>query len=355
MNISELFDSKAIALNYTTAASNAVPYLGTGFFPAKKKAGLDLKWIRGHKGLPVSLMPSAFDAKSTFRDRIGITMSETEMPFYRESMLVKEKDEQEIARIQDTNDPYAATVIENIFDDAKTLIDGANVVPERMIMQLLCPIGGNMGIEIKANGVNYSYNYDKDGKWKTDHYLKIDGATDKWSDAENCDPLDDLETAMDALEAACGTKPTSALMSKATFKMLRASKKLRANILAQVGTATVAMTTPRVKQYIKDELGLDIYVYSKKFKDETGKEQTFYKDNGVMLLPDGALGSTWYGTTPEERTLTQRSDADVSIVNTGVAVTVTITDDPVNTKTTVSEIVLPSFERMDECYFLEVA
>ena len=91
MNISELFDSEAIALNYTTAASNAVPYLGTGFFPAKKKAGLDLKWIRGHKGLPVSLMPSAFDAKSTFRDRIGITMSETEMPFYRESMLVKEK------------------------------------------------------------------------------------------------------------------------------------------------------------------------------------------------------------------------------------------------------------------------
>ena len=51
------------------------------------------------------------------------------------------------------------------------------------------------------------------------------------------------------------------------------------------------------------------------------------------------------------------SDAttDVSIVNTGVAVTVTTTTDPVNTKTTVSEIVLPSFEGMDAVYVLEVA
>ena len=42
-------------------------------------------------------------------------------------------------------------------------------------------------------------------------------------------------------------------------------------------------------------------------------------------------------------------------MNTGVAVAVTITDDPVNTKTTASEIVLPSFERANECYAIEVA
>ena len=95
MKLSDVFTAEAIALNYTNAASNAIPYLGTGFFPSQKKAGLDLKWIKGHNGLAVSLMPSTFDAKSTFRDRVGISMSETEMPFFRESMLVKEKDEQE--------------------------------------------------------------------------------------------------------------------------------------------------------------------------------------------------------------------------------------------------------------------
>lgn len=355
MKLSEVFNAKAIALNYTQAASNAIPYLGTGFFPAQKKAGLDLKWIKGHKGLPVSLMPSAFDAKSTFRDRVGISLSETQMAFFRESMLVKEADEQEIMRVQDANDPYAVQVLQNIFDDTKTLVDGANVVPERMIMQLLSPIGGNMGIDIVANGVNYTYNYDTDGSWKAEHYCKIETENDKWTASATCDPIKNIEDAMDAQENATGVRPEILLMSKPTFNMIKNSEKVRSGILAQNVTANVNYTSAKVKQFVEEELSVSIIIYTKKYKNESGVAQNFYPDNIVMMLPSGSLGSTWYGTTPEERTLASRADADVSIVNTGVAVAVTVTDDPVNTKTTVSEIVLPSFERMNDCYALEVA
>lgn len=355
MKLSDVFTAEAIALNYTNAASNAIPYLGTGFFPSQKKAGLDLKWIKGHNGLAVSLMPSTFDAKSTFRDRVGISMSETEMPFFRESMLVKEKDEQEIMRVQDSKDPYAAQVLDNIFNDTKTLVDGANVVPERMIMQLLAPLNGSVGIEIKANNVDYTYNYDPDGSWKAEHYAKITTDADKWSTSATCDPLFDIETALDAQEAASGNRPEILLMSKATFNMIKNSAKVRSGILAQNTTANVNYTSAKVKQYVEEELSVTIIIYNKQFKNESGTAKKFYPDNIVMMLPNGAIGTTWYGTTPEERTLTTKSDADVSIVNTGVAVSVTITDDPVNTKTTVSEIVLPSFERMNECYAMEVA
>lgn len=355
MKLSDVFTAETIALNYTNAASNAIPYLGTGFFPSQKKAGLDLKWIKWHNGLAVSLMPSTFDAKSTFRDRVGISMSETEMPFFRESMLVKEKDEQEIMRVQDSKDPYAAQVLDNIFNDTKTLVDGANVVPERMIMQLLAPLNGSVGIEIKANNVDYTYNYDPDGSWKAEHYAKITTDADKWSTSATCDPLFDIETALDAQEAASGNRPEILLMSKATFNMIKNSAKVRSGILAQNTTANVNYTSAKVKQYVEEELSVTIIIYNKQFKNESGTAKKFYPDNIVMMLPNGAIGTTWYGTTPEERTLTAKSDADVSIVNTGVAVSVTITDDPVNTKTTVSEIVLPSFERMNECYAMEVA
>lgn len=355
MKLSDVFTAEAIALNYTNAASNAIPYLGTGFFPSQKKAGLDLKWIKGHNGLAVSLMPSTFDAKSTFRDRVCISMSETEMPFFRESMLVKEKDEQEIMRVQDSKDPYAAQVLDNIFNDTKTLVDGANVVPERMIMQLLAPLNGSVGIEIKANNVDYTYNYDPDGSWKAEHYAKITTDADKWSTSATCDPLFDIETALDAQEAASGNRPEILLMSKATFNMIKNSAKVRSGILAQNTTANVNYTSAKVKQYVEEELSVTIIIYNKQFKNESGTAKKFYPDNIVMMLPNGAIGTIWYGTTPEERTLTAKSDADVSIVNTGVAVSVTITDDPVNTKTTVSEIVLPSFERMNECYAMEVA
>lgn len=355
MRLTDVFTAQAIALNYTTAASNSIPYLGTGFFPAQKKAGLDLKWIKGHNGLPVSLAPSNFDAKSTFRDRVGISMNETQMPFFRESMLVKEADEQEIMRVQDSNDPYATQVLNNIFNDAQTLVDGANVVPERMIMQLLAPIGGSMGINIAANGVNYTYNYDVDGSWKAKHYVKIETAEDKWNAADTCDPLKNIEDAMDAQEEASGNRPEILLMSKATFNLIKNSAKVRSGILAQNVTANVNYTTAKVRSFVEEELGVQIIIYNKQYKKEDGAGAKFYPDNIVMMLPNGALGSTWYGTTPEERTLAGSGEANVAMVNTGVAVAVTTTSDPVNTKTTVSEIVLPSFERMEECYAIEVA
>lgn len=354
MKLTEVFTAKAIAANWTEAASNKQEYLGAGFFPAKKKSGLDLKWFKGHKGLPVSLMPSAFDAKSTFRDRVGISFSETKMPFFRESMLVKEEDEQEIMRVKDSNDPYAAAILDNIFDDTRTLIDGANVVPERMRMQLLAPVDGNMGIEIAANGVNYSYNYDPDGTWKQEHYMKIADAQDMWNAPETCDPLADIEAALDAQESAAGNRPEVLLMSKATFKLLKESKRVQSGVLAQNVTANVFYTDALVQKFVEEALNVRIVIYTKKFRKEDGTTAAFYPDNIIMMLPNGALGDTWYGTTPEERTLAGSGEANVSIVNTGVAVAVTITSDPVNTKTTASEIVLPSFQRMDECYALQV-
>ena len=67
MDFLNLFTPKAVAANYTEAASNKIPYFGASLFPAKKKAGLDLAWFHGAGGLPVSLAPTAFDAKATLK------------------------------------------------------------------------------------------------------------------------------------------------------------------------------------------------------------------------------------------------------------------------------------------------
>ena len=353
MNIRDAYTSKAIALVNTEVASNRIAYLGAGLFPAKKKMGLDLKWIKTSKGLPVSLAPSNFDAVSTLRSREGFKLTETEMAFFRESMLVKEADEQEIMRVQDSTDPYAAEVLSRIFDDANTLVDGANVVPERMIMQLLAPSDGSPKISIEANGVTYAYNYDPNSTYKTKNFVSLKTDTDKWSDTTNSDPMDDIATALDAVEAETGERPSIMIVSRKTMDYLKQNAKIKSAILAQNTTATVFMNDNRVKEVFSNELGIRIIVYSKQYKKEDGTAEKFYPDGFATLIPDGALGSTWYGTTPEERTLMGSGEADVSIVNTGVAVAVTTTSDPVHTKTTVSEIVLPSYERMDSTYVIK--
>ena len=96
MKITDFISAKSIAANYTEAASNKVNYIGEGLFPAKKKLGLDLSWLVSSRGLPISLAPSNFDAKSTLRAREGFEKERTQMAFFRESMLVREVDEQEI-------------------------------------------------------------------------------------------------------------------------------------------------------------------------------------------------------------------------------------------------------------------
>lgn len=354
MDLRELFTPAAVAANWEEVASNQIPYLGTALFPARKKAGLDLSWIRGAKGLPVSLMPSAFDAKATFRDRPGLTKTETEMPFFREGFKIKEKDRQEILRAQEANDPYVDMVLANIYDDANNLIDGANVVAERMRMALLFPASGNVQIVFKANGVDYSYNYDANSAWKAGNYFALSG-TALWTAPSTADPFANIKTARDAVRAKTGNSPVVAVMNSYTFNLLGQTAAVKDRFLTTIGKTVGFISDADVQAVMEDVAGVSIVVYDKQYKDESGTAQQFVPNGYVSLIPDGAIGSTWYGTTPEEADLRGgNTDAQVAIVNTGVAITQIVDPHPVNINTFASEIVLPSYERMDEVAVLKV-
>lgn len=354
MELREFFTPAAIAANWTEVASNYIQYIGPTLFPAQKKAGLDLSWLKGSKGLPVSLMPSAFDAKATFRDRIGFSKLETEMPFFREGFKIKEKDRQELLRIRESNDPYLQAILDRIFDDAAELIAGAAVVPERMIMQLLFPVDGNVGITITANGVDYTYNYDTDGSWKTTNYIALTG-TDVWTNTTNADPFAAFQTAQDTIAEKTGTTLTTAIMSTATFNMMGKTDAVKNRWLTTTGRSMGYLTKNEIADTIRGTSNIDIVLYDKSYKDESRIAHKFVPDGYVALIPDGSIGTTWYGTTPEEADLMGGDDnAEVSIVNTGVALTRIIDNHPVNINTFASEIVLPSYERMDEVAVLKV-
>lgn len=356
MNLTEfrkLVSPKVIAANWTESQSNKIPYLGETLFPSKQKAGLDLKWVKGYKGLPVSLMPSVFDAKATFRSRPGVSFTETEMPFFREGFKIKEKDRQEIMRIKEKNDPYLTDALNRVFDDAANLLDGALVVPERMIMQLLFPEAGNMGITIEANGVSYTYNYDPAGAWKATNYFVVPSDY-TWDKPNAADPLSDIQAAQDAIKAQ-GGQGVMIAMNNNTFKLFRSIKAIKDLYLFIGGVSAGYLTDAQITAAIKDALSLrGIIVYDKQYKDESGVTHAFVPDGYVAVLPEGALGNTWRGTTPEEADLIGKDGADVAIVNNGIALTQIVDAHPVNINTFASEIVLPSYERMNEVALIKV-
>lgn len=354
MLVSEVVTSESIALAATNDASNDIPYLGLQWFPEEKKQGLDLKWIKTHKGLAVSLAPSNFDALPVIRAREGLKTERTQMAFFRESMIIKEEDMQEIDRIKDENDPYLAGALVSIYDDTTTLVRGAEVVPERMRMQLLATTDGHPAIGIKSDGVVYAYDYDPTGEYASKHYMKITTTADKWS-AATAKPLSDLNKAKKELRRL-GKQPRIALMNSNTFNYFLDNTEIKNAILAQNTTANILLDDETVMSIIERRTGLIPVLYDKMYIDENGDEQYFYPDNKVTLLPSGKLGKTWFGTTPEERTAGQVADVDVTVYGKGIAIAVkTEYGPPALTSTTASEITLPSYEDMDSTYVIEVA
>lgn len=355
-SIYEIFESKAIASYWTDINVNMQdPMIGTKFFPVSKQTGLNLAWIKGRNNLPVALQPSAFDTKAPLRDRIGVSELSTEMPFFREAMRIGEKDRQDIETLLAKGEQFAQPTILRIFDDTKNLVDGALVQAERMRMSLL--YGGAINIVATAeNGrdVAYAYNYDADGTWAASNKVEL-LTTAKWTlaNAATSDPINDLLNAIEIMKETKGVTPVEVLMNTTTLKGMLTSASIK-KAINPLGATSMILTRAQTLQFVEQETGLRITVYDKMFKDEQGVDRKFYPDGYVTLLPSYALGNTWYGTTPEEFDLMSgNANASVSVVNTGVAITTIKEPHPVNVQTIVSEIVLPSFERMDDIYVIK--
>lgn len=354
MRFGDVFSAEAIAYRLSNDPSNTTPFLGEAFFPAKRKMGIDLKWIKANKGLGVELKPSTYDALDTIRPREGFTVLTEQMPLFRESMKVSELDMAEIQRAQDSNDPYLQDVINHVYDDVATLVDGANIAAERMRMSLLAPAGGEMAISIGAfDNTIYNYDYDANDVWKGTNYSAL-SSTSLWTADSTATPLSDIQTACDAL-AAKGYVAKYAIMNTTTLNLMIATTQMKNAMITASGTAVAYLDRQTAKELFERKTGLTLLVYDKQYKNVSGTSAKFYPDGYVSIIGGDTLGSTWYGVTPEERTLLGDAKVDVAVLDSGVAVAIqNIYGPPVRHETTVSQIALPSFEGMDALYVMKV-
>lgn len=354
MRLTDVFSAEAVAYRQTSDASNRMPYVGQAFWPNKKKMGIDLKWIKTHKGLGIALKPSALESLATIRPRKGFEAITQEMPFFRESMTIKEQDLAEIQRAQESDDPYLNEVLEHIFNDADELVMGADISVERMRMNLLAPLEGNMKLTIgMADNTLYSYNYDEDGSWKAGHYMTISG-DGTWDKPTTAKPLNDFQKGTDYL-SGLGVIPTYAMMTTKTLNYLVESEQIKSAFITQSGKNVDFLDKATTKEIIARKTGLIPIINDKKFVDYDGKEKGFFPDDYVTIIGSGTLGNTWYGVTPEERTLMGDPKVDVSVLDSGVAIAVQTTyGPPVQHSTTASQIVLPSYEGMDSVFVMKV-
>lgn len=344
MTIFDLMQSNQLTAYWEELVQDEAPYPCEELFPDDKKRGLSLQWIKGSRGLPVVLKTSAFDTFAVPRPRIGFDKLTAEMPYFKESTYIDEELRQELNLVLETgNQAYIDSVMNRVFDDEMNLLRGARASRERMRMMAL-----TTGIVSMANnGQAFTYDYGI----PTEHKVETDTS---WSDHANSDPIEDMRALKEQILDDTGVEVTRAMCDGATWRNIRNNEKIAKTIFV-LSNGQASVNDGRLRQYILDEVGIDVMVNDKRYVDEKGQTVRFMPENTFVMFPDGALGRTWFGTTPAESDLMGGQVANVSITDTGVAVTTVQKADPVNVETIVSMICLPSFEAADQVGIIDTA
>lgn len=345
-NFIDYITAKAQALYYNEliAAKSEKPYLGDELFPTRRKQGLSIDWIKGMKKGAQVLPLSAFDVKVLKLSRYGFTTVSQKMPFFKASLDIDEELRQKLLMIGESQTQFIQDIIRRIFDDNQRLLEAAAVTRERMRMQMLT----TGQITMASNGQAYLYDYG------LEDYQKVT-ATKAWSDPD-ADIIGDIIEYQDTMVEKTGVKPTRLIMRTKVFRSLTKNNYIK-NALYVFSQGKVNANESAIRTFLSEQAGItSIALYDKVYVDEDGDTQFFIPDDVAILIPEGDIGYTWFGTTPEEADLlgSNATSAQVSIVDTGVAITVTQETDPVRTVTKVSEITLPSGENMDKIVIIDV-
>lgn len=339
-SIYELVTAQNLSEYWTELNENQQPLLGETLFPVQKQLGTDLSWIKGSSNQPVGIRLSSYDAKAIRRDMKGIEKLETEMPFFKESIYVDEKLRQQLNNFIDANKPqFVDLIMTKILDRLSNLIKSTDVTLERMRMEALT----TGTITLSSNGQSYTYDYEVPAS------QKITVST-SWSDP-SADIIGDIQNYVDTMKAK-GVKITRAVCNSTVLKAMNKNTAMKNAIYVFAG-GTVNLTNDIVRNYIEAQTGVRFYAYDNVWVDESEVAHKYVPDNTVVFMPDGILGYTNLGTTPEESDLLNDLNARVSIVNEGVAVTTSQMVDPVNVETKVSMVALPSFEEADKIVIVD--
>lgn len=342
MTIFDLVLSAELVAYWEALTQDEAPYIGEELFPADKKRGLNLQWIKGSQGLPVVLKNSAFDVAAIPRARIGFDKLSANMPYFKESTYIDEELRQELNMVLETgNQAYIDSVMNRVFDDETRLLRGAAAAREMMRMMALT----TGVITMESNGQVFNFDYGVPAEHK------ITVAT-SWSDLTNSDPMEDIRQAKEQILDDTGAVITRAICDGKTWRNLRNNEKIKKEIFVLTNGAG-AISDNRLRTYLMDELGIEVVVNDKRYVDNTGATVKYIPEDVFVMFPDGALGKTWFGTTPAESDLMTGSAANVALTDTGVAVTTVKKEDPVQVETIVSMICLPSFEQANQIAIID--
>jgi len=341
-------------------------YILRSYFPTEYTAELSLSYLRASAALPAALRPTAFDAEPSLRPRRGFKEVVKGIPFFREAFFVGEEEYKELMAINngEKSERYAVQIVNQYYEDGQNLHKGALMQVEAMRMQLLSK-GGK--IEVGDGAAMYSYDFEMPS---ANLFAVAPGF--EWSNTATAEIIRDLRRWREDMRSGPGrTLPGAVIMSTKTWGYIMDNQPIAQAIWAERGFAPGSeLTAAQIREYINRKLDtgavgyrpLEFIVVDNGYYPHLDSVFVpYFEDNKVAFIPGNIpLGKTFWSDTPEY-------DAGGSSLNTGkftmsrtaeygITICQSLPDlPPMNIRTWLSMIAMPSFPQVDKCGLAIVA
>ena len=315
-------------------------------FPNDKQYGMEIELAKGALKRPVAIRMSQFDTAAKVRAlKAQVSVEKKEMPFFKEAVGISEKDRRDLMLAKNANNQNLINfLVKQVYENYAELVAGADVQASRMRAQILQK--GEVNIVTDDGDIVVDYGV------PTEHKVAVDAAK-SW-DKPGADIVGDIIKWQKLFTNAGLEKPTRMLLTEKTFGYITQNNAIREELNAR-NIGTVILVDEDFKGYLKRKLGIELGILDGVYLDEKGTLNNYYEDDKISLIPQGALGRTIYGTTPEEFDSKFGSGKlDTSVLAKGIAITTMVKEDPVTVDTKISQIVLPSFDKANNCLFATV-
>lgn len=302
---------------------------GEALFPALRQESLELEYFVGANAAPVTATIHAFDTESEIASRDGFKAVREKIALIKRKIQVNEELLMKLNNVK-TSSPAFKSIVDTIYNDIDNMVRAVNVRVERMRYEALA----TGKVTANENNAKFEVNYG----FETKQLQNTD-----WS-ATDADILGDIDKWVDYLVLNTGVTPGRILTTRKIVRLMADSVAIKKAIL---GDSTKRLSLTEINDFMTMHglplIGTEDRQYREQQADGTYKLKRYFPENGFVLLPNGALGNTVYGPTPEEIRLRTNPAVDLSKVGNVLAMVYEESVDPVATYTKAVTTALPSF------------
>lgn len=302
---------------------------GEALFPEKKQQSLEIEYLQGANAAPVSASIHAFNTESEIASRDGGKLVKEKIALVKRKIGI---DEKLIVRLNNLREdsPMFNSIIDTIYNDVDNMVRSVRVRVERMRYEAL----STGKITANENGAKFEVDYG---------FGENQLQTSDWTNPD-VDILADIDKWIDSVVDSSGVTPTRILTSRKIARLIGLNTKVRKDVL---GDSSKRLGLADLNNWLISQglpvIGTEDRVYREQLTNGQYVNRRYLDENTFVLLPDGPLGETIYGPTPEEIRLMSNPAIDTSFVGNILAMVYEENVDPVASYTKAVATVLPSF------------